>query len=85
MALDINAFRTIASQNPDKLVYVQGESLKTTRNQAHHAAHAGTAAADGFYNRNPPEKNRFEGTFNLIPAANQINLDVGASFDILNA
>ena len=48
MPLDINAFRSIASQSPDKLVYVQGESLKTTRNQAHHAAHTYKAATDAF-------------------------------------
>lgn len=48
MPLDINAFRSIASQSPDKLVYVQGESLKTTRNQAHHAAHTYKAAPDAF-------------------------------------
>ena len=48
MPLDINAFRSIASQSPDRLVYVQGESLKTTRNQAHHAAHTYKAATDAF-------------------------------------
>ena len=48
MPLDINAFRSIASQSPDKLVYVQGESLKTTRNQAHHAAHTYKVATDAF-------------------------------------
>lgn len=48
MPLDINAFRSIASQSPDKLVYVQGESLKTTRNQAHHGAHTYKAATDAF-------------------------------------
>ena len=48
MALDINAFRSIANQNPDKLVYVQGNSLKTTRNEAHHDAHTYKAATDAF-------------------------------------
>ena len=48
MPLDINAFRTIASENPDKLVYVQGDSLKTTRNAAHHSKRTYKAATDAF-------------------------------------
>lgn len=48
MSIDINAFRAIANQNPDKLVYVQGETLKTTRNKAHHGEHTYKAAADAF-------------------------------------
>ena len=48
MPLDINAFRSIANQNPDKLVYVHGQSLKTTRNQERHGAHTYKAATDAF-------------------------------------
>ena len=48
MPLDINAFRSIAAQSPDKLVYVQDGALKTTKNQAHHGAHTYKAATDAF-------------------------------------
>ena len=48
MSIDINAFRAIANQNPNKLVYVQGQSLKTTRNEAHHGAHTYRAATNAF-------------------------------------
>ena len=48
MPLDINAFRSIANQNPDKLVYVHGQSLKTTRNQERHGAHTYRAATNAF-------------------------------------
>ena len=48
MPLDINAFRSIATQSPDKLVYVQDGALKTTKNQAHHGAHTYKAATDAF-------------------------------------
>lgn len=48
MPLDINALRAIANQNPDKLVYVHGQSLKTTRNVAHHGAHTYQAATNAF-------------------------------------
>ena len=48
MPLDINAFRSIAAQSPDKLVYVQDGALRTTKNQAHHGAHTYKAATDAF-------------------------------------
>ena len=48
MPFDINAFRSIATQSPDKLVYVQDGALKTTKNQAHHGAHTYKAATDAF-------------------------------------
>ena len=48
MPLDINAFRSIANQTPDKLVYVHGQSLKTTRNQERHGAHTYQAATNAF-------------------------------------
>ena len=48
MPLDINAFRAIANQNPDKFVYAQGDVLKTTKNEAHHEAHTYLAATSAF-------------------------------------
>jgi len=48
MPLDINAFRSIANQSSDKFVYVQGNSLKTTKNEARHGAHTYKAATDAF-------------------------------------
>ena len=48
-------------------------------------AHADTAAAEEFYNRNPPETNRLRGAYDLIPDPVRPNLAVGAAFDILNA
>ena len=48
-------------------------------------AHADTADAEAFYNRNPPEPRRLRGAYERIPDAVRPNLAVVASFDILNA
>ncbi|MBQ3809489.1 MAG: hypothetical protein II839_01565 [Kiritimatiellae bacterium] len=48
-------------------------------------AHADTADAEAFYNRNPPEPRRLRGAYERIPDASRPNLAVAASFDILNA
>ena len=48
-------------------------------------AHADTAEAEAFYNRNPPEPRRLRGAYERIPDASRPNLAVAASFDILNA
>ena len=48
-------------------------------------AHADTADAEAFYNRNPPEPRRLRGAYERIPDAVRPNLAVAASFDILNA
>ena len=48
MPLDINAFRSIANQNPDKFVYAQGETLKVSRSETRHGAHTYRAATNAF-------------------------------------
>ena len=48
-------------------------------------AHADTADAEAFYNRNPPEPRRLRGAYERIPDAVRPNLAVAASFGILNA
>lgn len=48
MPLDIQAFRSIAAQNPDKLVFVQGESLKTASRAAQGTPEAFKAATEAF-------------------------------------
>lgn len=48
-------------------------------------AHADTADAEAFYNRNPPEPRRLRGAYERIPDASRPNLAVAASFGILNA
>ena len=48
MALDISAFRSIAAQNPDRLVYVSGQKLKSAKTQATRGPEAFKAAVDAF-------------------------------------
>ena len=48
MSIDINAFRSIANQSPDKFVYAQGETLKTSRSDTTHGAHTYRAATNAF-------------------------------------
>lgn len=47
MPLDISAFRSIASQSPDKFVYAQNQTLKASRSATKHGAPS-YAAADAF-------------------------------------
>ena len=39
MSIDINAFRVIANQSPDKFVYAQGDTLKASHSDTSHGAH----------------------------------------------
>ena len=48
MPLDINAFRSIAGQSPDKFIYAQGETLKASRSETRHGAHTYRAATNAF-------------------------------------
>ena len=48
MPLDISAFRSIATQSPDKLVYVSGEKVKTTKTQGTRGPESFKAAVDAF-------------------------------------
>ena len=48
MPLDINAFRSIAGQSPDKFIYAQGETLKASRSDTRHGAHTYRAATNAF-------------------------------------
>ena len=48
MPLDINAFRSIAGQSPDKFIYAQGETLKASRSESRHGAHTYRAATNAF-------------------------------------
>ena len=48
MSLDISAFRSIAAQNPDKLVYVSGEKLKSAKTQGSRGPEVFKAAVDAF-------------------------------------
>ncbi len=48
MSLDISAFRSIAAQSPDKLVYASGEKLKSAKTQGTRGPEAFKAAVDAF-------------------------------------
>lgn len=48
MSLDISAFRSIAAQSPDKLVYVSGQKLKSTNTQGSRGPEVFKAAVDAF-------------------------------------
>ena len=48
MSLDISAFRSIAAQSPDRLVYVSGQKLKSAKTQGTRGPEAFKAAVDAF-------------------------------------
>ena len=48
MSININAFRAIANQNPDRLVYAQGEALGVTKHKTNHEVHTYLAATNAF-------------------------------------
>ena len=48
MSIDINAFRSIANQSPDKFVYAQGDTLKASHSDTSHDAHTYRAATNAF-------------------------------------
>ena len=48
MSIDINAFRMIANQSPDKFVYAQGDTLKASHSDTSHDAHTYRAATNAF-------------------------------------
>ncbi len=48
MPLDINAFRSIAQQSPDKFIYAPNNTLKASRSGMKHGAHTYKAATDAF-------------------------------------
>ena len=48
MSIDINAFRLIANQSPDKFVYAQGDTLKASHSDTSHDAHTYRAATNAF-------------------------------------
>ena len=48
MSIDINAFRLIANQSPDKFVYAQGDTLKASHSDTSHGEHTYRAATNAF-------------------------------------
>ena len=48
MPIDISAFRSIAAQSPDRLVYVQGDQLKSAKTQGSLDIEAFKAATNAF-------------------------------------
>ena len=48
MSIDINAFRLIANQSPDKFVYAQDDTLKASHSDTSHDAHTYRAATNAF-------------------------------------
>ncbi len=48
MPIDISAFRSIATQSPNRLVYVSGEKVKTTKTQGTRGPESFKAAVDAF-------------------------------------
>lgn len=74
MPLDINAFRSIAGQSPDKFIYAQGETLKASRSETRHGAHTYRAATNAFLKA---ERDRL--------ADELVDLPAGQEFDVKNA
>ena len=48
MSIDINAFRSIANQSPDKFVYAQGDTLKASHSDTSHGERTYRAATNAF-------------------------------------
>ena len=46
MSIDINAFRSIANQSPDKFVYAQGDTLKASHSDTSHGARPASTTTD---------------------------------------